>query len=994
MRGWDFEHSSSIPLDGEWEFYPSKFLSHDKSQATPSQSHIQVPGDWSSAFSTDNNSSYGYGTYKLRILIDKPLEQPYGFWIQKVQAASMIIINGEKLGAFGELAEQSEGYKPNAVSYTASYTAGNQTEIELLIQASNFDNPKYGGIVQSIKFGSQATIDTERWYSIGFQLFTFVIMLLHTLYAVILYLFNRRHKEFVVFALLLLSVGISIAIDNDSLLLLWLPINYTWALKIKLLSYILLTFFMLILTQGFFSNGKGGRLFQLLSIALALYSAFILLSPVQNVYYSVPIFTLLYVLPLIQVIYLVVKMLIQKHRNALFLLLAVTSIASGVGWGVLQNRGLITSTTFYPVDMIAAIVAFSSYWFKQYFNNAEENAKLTEQLKRMDKLKDEFLANTSHELRTPLHGIINIAQTVITNEKDSLNEKSFKDMNLLITISRRMSHLLNDLLDITRLQDKQITLHKEQLHLQSAASGVIDMLDFMTAGKPLELRIDIPESFPLVFADEKRLVQILINLLHNAIKYTHEGIISITAESKGKEAVIHVTDTGSGIEREIQARVLQRYEQGASGISNAGGIGLGLSICKELVELHGGQLTLQSEPGAGSVFTFTLPLYTQDQGFHETISVHSQDDGISNEVNANNVTTMAINWADIQDTKLTPPPTEGAMNILAVDDDPVNLEVLRSILSAEPYHIVPALSGKEALNLLNTGQWDLVISDVMMPHMSGYELTRIIRERFTISELPILLLTARSQPEDIYSGFLSGANDYVTKPVDSLELKYRVWSLTTLKQSFNERLSMEAAYLQAQIQPHFLFNTLNSLMALSYIDTERMRELGDAFSSYLRISFNFINLERLVPLSNELELIEAYLFIEKERFNDRLDILWEIEPDIDLRLRLPPLTIQPLVENAVRHGLLSQSKGGTLQIRIHRQHGGTFFEVIDNGKGMNEEKINMLLEHSSKENRGIGLINTNRRLEQLYGKGLDIQSQPGQGTTVSFVLPDQGNEVV
>ncbi|WP_324607771.1 hybrid sensor histidine kinase/response regulator [Paenibacillus sp. IHBB 10380] len=991
MRGWDFENSRSVTLDGEWQFYPEQFLTHAKSQSSVSQRYVQVPGDWRSALSTEKNSSYGYGTYRLRILIDKPLEQPYGFWIQNIQATSIIIINGEKLGGFGVLAEQSEGYKPKVISYTASYIAGDQSVIELLIQASNFDNPKSGGIVQSIKFGSQATIDTERWYSIGFQLFTFVIMLLHTLYAVILYLFNQRRKELVIFALMLLFVSIAIAIDNDSLLLIWLPINYTWALKIKLLSYMLATFLMLILTQGFSRNGKGGRLFQLLSVALGLYSAFILLSPVQNIYYSLPIFVLMYVLPLIQVIYLIVKVFIQKHRNALFLLLAVTSIACSVAWGILQNIGLVT-VTFYPFDMIAAIVTFSSYWFKQYFNNAEENTKLTEQLKRTDKLKDEFLANTSHELRTPLHGIINIAQKVMINEKAFLNEKSFKDMNLLITVSRRMSHLLNDLLDITRLQDKKITLHKEQLHLQSAASGVIDMLDFMTAGKPLELRMDIPKSFPPVFADEKRLVQILINLLHNAIKYTHEGMISITAESKGKEAVIHVTDTGSGIEREIQARVLQRYEQGASGINNAGGIGLGLSICKELVELHGGQLTLQSEPGAGSVFTFTLPLYAQARDFHEAISVHPQNDEISNEVSANNVATMVINWADIQDTKLTPPPTEETMNILAVDDDPVNLEVLRSILSAEPYHIVSALSGKEALNLLNTGQWDLVISDVMMPHMSGYELTRMIRERFTISELPILLLTARSQPEDIYSGFLSGANDYVTKPVDALELKYRVWSLTTLKQSFNERLSMEAAYLQAQIQPHFLFNTLNSLMALSYIDTERMRELGDAFSSYLRISFNFINLERLVPLSNELELIEAYLFIEKERFKDRLDIVWEIEPDIDLRL--PPLTIQPLVENAVRHGLLSQSKGGTLQIRIHRQNGGTFFEVKDNGKGMNEEKVNMLLDHSSKENRGIGLINTNRRLEQLYGKGLVIQSKPGEGTTVSFVIPNQENEVV
>src|SRR5690625_4138570 len=106
-------------------------------------------------------------------------------------------------------------------------------------------------------------------------------------------------------------------------------------------------------------------------------------------------------------------------------------------------------------------------------------------------------------------------------------------------------------------------------------------------------------------------------------------------------------------------------------------------------------------------------------------------------------------------------------------------------------------------------EWDLVISDVMMPRMSGYELTRIIRKRFTISELPILLLTARNRPEDIENGFLAGANDYVTKPVDAVELKSRVNALTEVRKSSRERLRMESAWLQAQIQPHFLFNTLN-----------------------------------------------------------------------------------------------------------------------------------------------------------------------------------------
>ncbi|GGF89564.1 hypothetical protein GCM10010912_38370 [Paenibacillus albidus] len=984
MRGWDFENSRSIVLDGEWEFYPEQLLDRVDTTSLQPPSYLQVPGDWQSSFSDPKTtSSYGYGTYRLRILIDQPLEQPYGFWIKKIQSSSKLIINGKPEKPFGVLAELPENYKPRVTSYTASHQANNQGIIELIVQAANFDNPSNGGIVKSINFGSQAAIDSERMYSIGFQLFTFAIMLLHSLYAVILYLFNRRYKALAIFALLLLCVGISIVSDHDSLLQIWLPVNFTWAIKIKLLSYISLTYFMMLLAESFMPSPKISRIFQAISLVVALYSVYLLLAPMHSIFRVLGLFTLLYLLPVIRVLYLFIKLMRQKKQDALFLLLAASSVTSSVAWGVLQSRGLIAST-FYPFDMIAAIVVFSSYWFKRYFRNAQENTKLNEQLRLADKKKDEFLANTSHELRTPLHGIINIAQTIASNEQESLSPKSNHDLNLLLTISRRMSHLLNDLLDMVRLQDNQIRLYREKLHIQSAASGVMDMLGYMTRGKPLQLQVDIPEVFPAVVADEKRLVQILFNLVHNAIKYTEAGVVSITAESRGEFAFIHVSDTGAGMDSETGARIMRRYEQGANGLSDGGGIGLGLSICKELVELHGGELTVQSSPGAGSTFTFTLPLYDPASFPNEPASPEEGSQNLSAMPILEYVADAAALSVVLENQQLAQPAPEGHLNILAVDDDPVNLEVLASILSAEPYHLVPALSGKEALTLLGSRQWDLVIADVMMPQMSGYELTRKIRERFAISELPILLLTARSQYEDIYNGFQSGANDYIIKPVDALELKYRVWSLTKLKQSVDERLRMEAAYLQAQIQPHFLFNTLNSLMALSELDTQRMRKLGEAFSSYLRISFNFANLEQLVPLTHELELIEAYLYIEKERFEERLTVQWEVEHH--LHLRLPPLTIQPLVENAVRHGLLSRAKGGILLIRISQSNGSTLFEIIDNGKGMSTEQVADILNPSPE--KGIGLLNTDRRLRQLYGNGLVIQSEPGEGTTVSFAIPD------
>lgn len=252
-------------------------------------------------------------------------------------------------------------------------------------------------------------------------------------------------------------------------------------------------------------------------------------------------------------------------------------------------------------------------------------------------------------------------------------------------------------------------------------------------------------------------------------------------------------------------------------------------------------------------------------------------------------------------------------------------------------------------------------------------------------ELPILLLTARSSPEDIYTGFHSGANDYVTKPVDSLELRSRVRALTDLKQTMAERLRIEAAWLQAQIKPHFLFNTLNSLAALGTFHPDRMQLLLDAFSRYLRISYDFHNSDRLVQLDRELELVRTYLYIEQERFGERLKMEWDIRADHGTMV--PPLSIQPLVENAVNHGILKKASGGTIIIQAaEEQAGGIRISVRDNGAGMSPATFNRLLDDSAPAS-GIGLRNTDRRLKQLYGRGLTITSKPGEGSEVSFLLP-------
>jgi len=997
LRGIDLERSPAFSLDGEWLFYPNRLLTLEEAVAEESAAlPLRVPGDWSEALGSD--SSYGYGTYRVRILLD-PMAEPVAFWLNGIQASSESEINGSSVATLGHPAASSEDYEPKNISHTASYFKEGATEIDLIIRAANFDEPFYGGLTHTVRFGSQSSIDYVRWYSIGSQLITFVILLLHGLYAFILYYFNRGERGLLVTGLITLTAGVAILIGHDNVLLLWLPLNYTWAIKIRLISLLWQNLFILLLFRKFSSAPPKNGLLRAYVGVLVFITGVLLVAPASwaNAFLDLRLFLATYVFAFAWFLYLVGTMIFKERgeRDVGFLLLTAAGIFSNLSWSLLESIKDVTPA-YYPMDILAAIVGFSAYWFKQYFRQSRANSQLNAQLLQADKLKDQFLANTSHELRTPLHGIMNIAQTIAAKEKDRLSEGSLKEMELLVTISRRMSHMLGDLLDVARLREHRVVLRLEPLRIQAIVPGVAGMLKFMTEGKPIRLIADLPEALPPVLADEKRLVQVLYNLLHNALKYTAEGTVSVAAEVRDGQAVVRVSDTGVGMDEETAARIFLPYEQGRDGVNDGRGIGLGLSISRELVELHGGRLTVLTEPGKGSTFIFGVPL-ADSAGADVSTGLLTADafpaDGSRDDAPANNAGGAGgvpdypkEAYAEAAAALLEPSDSAGRVHILAVDDDPVNLGVLAGILSAEPYALTTVSSALEAVELLGSRSWDLLIADVMMPRMSGYELTQKVRERYSLSELPVLLLTARAQPADIHAGFLSGANDYATKPVDAPELRHRIRALVALKHSIDDRLRIEAAYLQAQIQPHFLFNTLNSLMALSEIDLDKMRLLGDAFASYLRISFHFLNTGKQVDLSHELELVRAYLYIEKERFEERLNVEWEVEGGIDLRL--PPLSIQPLVENAVKHGLLSRNSGGTVRLRVARQEGGALVEVRDDGKGMEQVFADRLLTRSEGKG-GIGLSNTNRRLLQLYGHGLTIRSKRGQGTTVSFVIPDR-----
>ncbi|SFL33082.1 Signal transduction histidine kinase [Gracilibacillus orientalis] len=983
-------------LDGEWSFFEKKLLTPGevKEQLINGNGRAVTLPD---SFETQTGEVNSFGTYSTTIKIpEEYVGETLAIYIPYQYSAYTLYIDQTEISENGVVGENSASHTAEMAPETGYFIAQSD-EVLLTMQVSSFDHIR-GGFENSIYLGEASVVAQKFNTKMIVTLFINGSIFIIGLFMVLFAWYRRQEHLFLIFGLfaMLISVRALFSVPFYYTLI-FLDMPWLWGTRLEyILTEATSMFYVILLWKWHEKEFSKKIMYGLVAVHVSLIVITLFTQPVffQTLFFNVFYLT---IPTFFYVIYVISKSIRNNNRYAkinligmgLIFLAFFNDFAIGQNWYQSFPLMLPAVGAYVMIHVILMSKGFADSVRKTEQQNKQlidlnaSNEDLAVELQKEIKQKDDFLANTSHELRNPLHGIINIAQSILHNRPEQMDEKTQSDLKLQLTIGHHMSRTLEDLLDITRLKEHRIHLQKERLDLQSITNVVVDMLKVLIGKKNIQMEVRIPSDFPGVAADKNRLIQILFNLLHNAVKFTDEGIITIEAEIHEGKAQIHITDQGIGMDKKTLRTIFEAYKQGDSSITAiGGGHGLGLNICRQLVEMHGGKINASSVLGEGSVFTFTLPL--AEGSFEEseektTITPMDMSEFPIKE------TPIAMNHAMIK-AFIKNTPVSYRPRILAVDDDPVNLQVLTNILSKDQYMVETVTSGKEALKQLEGQEWDLIISDVMMPNMSGYDLTGSIREKFSISELPILLLTARSNQEDVYTGFLSGANDYVTKPVDAVELNVRVQALTNLQASVNERIEMEAAWLQAQIRPHFLFNTLNAIVSLSEIDTSRMTRLLENFTHFLQSSFYLKNVDKVFPLKDELDLVESYLYIEKERFKDRLRINWEVDEVEDVMI--PPLTIQTLVENAVNHGVLKRSGGGLITIRILKGDGYTEISVADDGVGMDEEKINEIFNIQPDRKKGIGLVNTEQRLKGLYGKGLHVNSTPGLGTTMIFTVPE------
>lgn len=803
-----------VRLTGKW-----KFITDDRPQlARPDYDDsraplINVESEWRLQ-GVDHRAN---AWFRLKVGVGEAFRgKDLGFIVPPVSAASEVYFNGKLVGHDGPPEQQGEpavAYATFRVYQVPANLVNYAGENTLAIRVRQYQG--IGGLFgNNYIFLGEYTIAYARYITLFFGVVVLAAAFcVIGLYHLILFFGRRVETEYFYFSLIAVSTGLhQLSMNGISYYVTTnRPLNQVFTmLVVCILPASLITF-----ATRFFdvSSPRAEKFFKTGSLATTgILLAQFAVPQLYHVHieYVLPLTMLLTVAALLFFLQLVYRSWRLKRHGALLIGLCFFVYMLTVTHDILAyltlpvDYRLANIGFLFPVAGMATALAQKIQRMHHEKEIMQQHA--IENLRKADILKDEFLANTSHELRTPLNGIIGLAESLVSGATGSLRENTIENLELIVTSGRRLSSLIDDILDFSRMKNNELRLHIEPVAAEPQISLVLQLSEPLLRGKPVRLEKDIPEDLPLLLADSARLQQVLHNLVGNAIKFTESGYVRVSARRHGEQQIaITVEDTGIGIAPADLGRIFNAFEQvDAADDRRFGGTGLGLTVTKRLVELQAGRIEATSELGKGSVFTIYFPVAdhaaeARTRKEAETpraltlVPLPAGDEGLVKELHAVGV------------------PARG--KVLVIDDELINLRILQNMLSLNGFECVTASSGAEGLALLESvadaDMPDVVLLDVMMPKMTGYEVCERIREMYPVQALPVIMLTAKREEKDIVRGFKSGANDYLTKPFYQDELMSRVNTLHLLKAAVRrdrQLLSLEkeleiARQMQASLLP-------------------------------------------------------------------------------------------------------------------------------------------------------------------------------------------------
>jgi signal transduction histidine kinase len=701
--------------------------------------------------------------------------------------------------------------------------------------------------------------------------------------------------------------------------------------------------------------------------------------------------------------------------------------------GAAASIGLSNGLLFDRVDQqrrtLQELAATLEQRVQQRTSEIEEvNAKLSranEDLKALDQLKSRFFANISHELRTPLTLILSPVETLLAAAALDGDDSQTEHLRGIKHNALDLLRLINDLLDLSRLEESRLRLRPGPVELHVMLARIVEMARPLAARNHLTLELDVK---PLtIAADEPKLERVVVNLVSNAIKFTNTGgRVMVRLEERDSQTWIAVVDTGIGIPAEEQGRIFDRFHQVDPAITQRqGGTGIGLALAKELVELHGGTLRVESELGKGSVFTIVLPscggapseLIDRRQE-QQLIAPRRReaDHGLpewSDEIQTwPEYRFICIEDAVAQVSDSSPGIDAGDVPIikgraggeivLVIEDNAGVRRFIADILSGM-YRVLTAPNGEVGLEVARRELPALVLCDVMMPVMNGLTVCRHLKEDARTSPIPVIMVTARKSVEDSVGAFAAGADDYVTKPFSSEELLARVAAqlrVRQLDQAVSRAERMAALGSTAAGLAHEIRNPLNAIIngleTVQQIDDAGRSELVDIMRrSALRILDAVEALQSFVRLDEaQVKSVDLHRGLEDtlKILSHRLDGV-EVHRDLKLaeRVECAPALINQVLMNLLSNAIDAIGGKGEIWLGSERVGDRARLRIRDSGEGIRVEDRDRIFRPYFTTKRvgsgtGMGLA-ISKQIVEHHGGTLTVTSLPGQGAELTIELP-------
>jgi signal transduction histidine kinase len=718
---------------------------------------------------------------------------------------------------------------------------------------------------------------------------------------------------------------------------------------------------------------------------------------------------------------------------------ALRTTAAFLVFSILSYPAFLIPQHGFSREMIAPLFFLTGMALFTYvaaaFNQSDRRRDLSlrmrlqeanKELKRVDAAKTRFFANVSHELRTPLTLMLGPVETLRHEESDKERRVLLESV---LTNSRRLLRQVNLLLDSAKLEADQLVLEPTEGDLEAILNELILASKPHAEGKDIELVTEGLEGLDPFSFDVGKIEMVAANLLSNALKFTPAGgRIVVRALPGAESSVFEVEDTGPGIPEEQQSLIFERFHQVDTSLSREEGTGLGLSLARELVRLHGGSLGVTSEPGKGSIFRVEIPKHSTGIYPERRSKQRRREDQMA-QVRAETLTAREYKvrsrtemlLADLHRPRIGEEVDEHhegperAPLVLIVDDN-ADLRAFLSRQLSKQFRVETASDGQDGLDKARHRRPSLIVSDVMMPRMDGYEFCRRLKEDAGLANIPIILVTAKAGSEAIVEGLDIGADDYVTKPFSTEELEARIAAHLRAKETEHELHEKESRLAAiGQLTSGVVHDVRNALMLIQgYSDLARstaveggsredllkdIDEIKGATKRLQRMSSEILDFARGGSELNRVSLpVLGYLGPVLERLVTHLKGQGiEVESEIDLRedtlVSIDQDRFQRVLENLVfnaRDALLEHSGERTVLFQVGRRGDSIEIRVADTGPGIAAEIADRLFEpFMSKKLKGTGLgLPTVRNLVKAHGGEIRVEPRaPEGGAAFTVVLP-------